>query len=356
MVDEKLEADVLARRDAGETAEAAYQVYADWLTSQGDPHGELVALAVAGGAGYEKAFDKLKVQLLGELPDKEDIAKLEWKFGFIDKARLRAEDGHENLADVYRAFMAVPAARLCRNLTLGAAVYADENHYGEVVEAMAELGVPPGLRRLFIGDFNYEESELSWSILGDIGGLWAKWPALTSLKIRMGSQTLGEIVAPELINFEIETGGLPKAECKSICEARWPKLTSLSVYFGQDNYGGDCTVDDVMPILDGKGLGGVTSLGLCNHEFADSLAEVIHKARILPQLKTLDLSKGTMSDDGARALLANRAAFAHLDELDLSENYVSADLAAQLATLCKSVQHDMRDDEDPEYRYTVVGE
>ena len=75
------------------------------------------------------------------------------------------------------------------------------------------------------------------------------------------------------------------------------------------------------------------------------------------QLAELDLSMGTLSDDGARALLAHRDALAHLKQIDVSNTYVTEALVAELRQLGPAiVANDLREDEDPDYRYVAVSE
>jgi uncharacterized protein (TIGR02996 family) len=342
----------------------AYLVYGDWLQSVGDVRGELIALQHAGKKDEAtKLIAKHKELVTATVDDEEialddsDIAELEWHLGFISKARLSAKYDGPDLDAVYRAFMALGSARFCRQLTLGPATLGDENHYENVVEALGELGLPPLVHDLFIGDFTYEDSELSWSNLGDISSLWTHFAKLTRLKVRMGSMTFGKIVLPELRRFTVETGGLPKDNLTSIIGADWPKLEHLEIYLGQDNYGGDCTVEDLKPILDGKIPKGVKYLALCNNELADELAGVIGDAKVLAQLETLDLSKSTLSDEGARALISHAKRFAHLKRLDLTECYLSEGMVAELQKLGKHIDaSEQRDDDDPEYRHSVVGE
>jgi uncharacterized protein (TIGR02996 family) len=356
----ELEAAILAHPDDAQ----AYLVYGDWLQSAGNVRGELVALM---HAGKDEAAQKLLAQHKGELLtatvdgeelalDDKEIAELTWHLGFIRKARLAARYDGPNLDEVYRAFMQLGSARFCRALVLGPANLGDENHYGEVLEAMDELGLPQLLDDLFIGDFTYEDSELSWSHLGDMAPLWPKLSRLMRLKLRMGSMTLGKVVLPELRHFTVETGGLAKDNLTSIIEAEWPKLEHLEIYLGQDNYGGDCTVADLAPILDGRIPRGVKYLGLCNSELADELAGVIGDAKVLAQLTTLDLSKSTLSDEGGRVILSHAKRFAHLARLDLTECYLSEGMVEELTKLGNVDASEQRDDDDPEYRHSVVGE
>jgi hypothetical protein len=106
----------------------------------------------------------------------------------------------------------------------------------------------PALRELFLGDFDSEETEMSWSELGDIGMIYPSLPNLKSLRLRSGSMELGKIVLPELAAFTVETGGLNRDNAKAIAYARWPGLERLSIQIGSPNYDGDASIDELQAI------------------------------------------------------------------------------------------------------------
>src|SRR5262249_6441777 len=176
------------------------------------------------------------------------------------------------------------------------------------------------------------------------------------LILQSGSLELGTIEAPELRHFEVRTGGLTFANIQSVCAAAWPKLERLILWFCDENYGAEGGVDEIRAILEGKGLAQVKHLGLMNAVFTDDLCQMIHEAKILPQLETLNLSMGTMSDEGAQALAAHAQAFKHLARLDVSDNCMSEEGVALLAGLCREVNTADQRDYGEEDRYVSVGE
>jgi uncharacterized protein (TIGR02996 family) len=364
----ELERTILADPDN----EEAYQVYADWLQSEGDPRGELAALQVALARGEDaklRASEQALIQanrqeLLGDLPDvdpDEDPAplKLTWHAGWLRSARLSATDGHV-LPDLCRSLLTCESARFLSELVIGLGVADDENNYDLATDVVSELGLPPALRVLYYADFSRDESEISWSHLGDVG-VWLRGASkLRELTLRGGSMQLGALDLPELRSFSVITGGFTAENIRDVTQARWPKLESLSLFFGDDNYGASGGLEDVRPILEGRGLPALRALGLCNSEFADELAAVIGKSPVLKQLRVLDLSQGTLSDDGARALLASAPAFAHLERLDLTENFLGDEMIAAVAKLCPDVraegQREAYEHRDELHRYVAVGE
>ena len=98
-------------------------------------------------------------------------------------------------------------------------------------------------------------------------------------------------------------------------------------------------------------------LGLRNAEFTDKLLEVLPKAKILKQLTTLDLSMGVLTDEGAKLLVQHADAYRHLEVLNVSDTYLSKAAAKTLKGVAKKVvADDLREDDDPEWRYPAVGE
>ncbi|NMO19828.1 WGR domain-containing protein [Pyxidicoccus fallax] len=369
----ELEAAILADLDNTD----AWLVYGDWLQRQDDPRGQLVALqhAVMQARGDEATklkgqvkdlIEKGRASLLGEeLAEalEEGGLQVEWHLGFIRSARvgLKDEDDPTNVTQVVKALLVHPAARFLRELTIGNAHFGDDISYSDIVEALTEaltwLGGSKTLQRLFIGDFEYpDDYEISWLHLHDVSAPLKLLPNLRSLRLRGASLEIGDIDLPELREFTVETGGLPLSAVRSIANARWPKLERLEVWFGSHNYGGEGGVEDIQPILDGKGLPHLKHLGLRNAEFTDDLCEVLPHAKVLPRLETLDLSMGAMSDQGARILAENARAFAHLKRLDVSRNTLTDEGQQRVAQMGPSVNAGNQRDYEEDYRYVAVGE
>jgi len=364
-VNPALEATILAKPDDPE----GYLVYGDWLQSHGDPRGQLVAVqaALLGKPDDKKLQQQAKDLLvehqaafLGELPElegfDEDVA-LEWRLGFLHKVSIGGDEYSELDAEgACRTLFKLASARFLRELRI-LAIDTDDGQpdYGPIIKTLAKGALPPTLRAL---TFSVESFQISWANLGDLGPLYPKLANLEELTLKMGKMELGALQLPGLRSLTIVTGGLTKANVKSVAAASWPRLETLVLYFGTDEYGCNCTAADVAPILAGKGLAQVKHLGLANAEFADDLARALPTAKILPQLQTLDLSKGLMTDEGATALIEGAGALAHLKSFDLSQNYLSAAVAARLVAALKSTSVAVGEQGDPaeEYRYVQVAE
>ncbi len=348
----------------------AYQVYADWLQANGDQRGELMAIqiALAGGANPELAA-RQQALLTGSSElfygDLHELVgqgvQVTWRFGFFDTVRISLGYDDADDADIdalVAAAVSHPSARFLRRLTIGMFDYEGENHYDRVIKALAKAGPKPTLRALFVGDFEYpDETEISWANVGDIGKLWALYPNLEELTLQGAEIGLGKIVAPKLRSLTLRTGGLPAAALKSVAAGSLPSLERLEVWTGDENYGGDSTFGDVLPILAGANLPNLTHLGVVDCAYVGEVVAALPGAKVMGRIKSLDLSKGTLVDDEAAPFFSHAEAFASLDSLDVSENLLSSEVAARLAKVCAKVNADgQRDNADPEYRYVAVGE
>jgi uncharacterized protein (TIGR02996 family) len=351
-----------------------FLAYADWLKGEGDPRAELIELQHSGlNASADKAATVRKQvakfvqthakELLGESLEEavsDETLKLEWHLGYIREARLAQVDydSGADIPELLGELLAHPSARFLKSLTLGMAQFDGENEYHGVLEQLAKADPAPPLRHLFIGDFEYpDETEISWTKVGDLQPLYKVYPELRELRVRGGEVELGKIALPQLRAFTVETGGLPLKAVKSIVKARWPKLEALEVWFGQDNYGAEGGVQDLKPLLDAEGVPALRKLGLRNAEFTDALCDVLGQAKVVAQLTELDLSMGVMTDKGAEALIRDAKAFKHLKTLDVSENYLTPAGQKQLTQAIPSVMKgNQREPYDEDDRYTAVGE
>jgi hypothetical protein len=337
-------------------------VYADWLEEHGDARFELIRrfgterFTPFLEANAEALFGPLAKSLLLDPTTRLRAgrrAQLEphWQGGVLRGVSVRTE----RVLDDTLTLLRLPIARTVRRLAFG--VPLDSLLDEAPAKELATL--TPRIDELFFGDFVYpDECEMSWARLEDLSRVWKTFPALQRFKARGLVESLGEIDAPVLTHFARETSGLTKAELRSITTARWPKLTHLEVWFGDTNYGAECDVRDVEPLLQ-RSMPALVSLGLCNFEFCDLLLERLLASPLLRQLKRLDLSKGALGAEGVSLLVKNRAAFEHLEVLDLSECQLSPTEVAQLEGLCAVVNlDDQREpwDDDGSARYVAVGE
>ncbi|OBZ08554.1 hypothetical protein A7975_26055 [Bacillus sp. FJAT-26390] len=215
----------------------------------------------------------------------------------------------------------------------------------------------PNLTKLFIGDMGFEECEVSWINQTNLSPLLAAFPNLQSLSIK-GSQELSlqPLVHDKLQELVIICGGLPKSVLEEIASARLPELKRLELYLGVEDYGFDGGIEDVLPLMKGELFPKLTYLGLKDSGIQDEIAVAIADAPILDQLDTLDLSYGTLSDEGGEALLASER-IKKLKHLNLSYHYMTGELLERWKQSGLSVDvTDQQEADEDDWRYPFLTE
>ncbi|MFV0476631.1 MAG: hypothetical protein ACK5ME_02210 [Parahaliea sp.] len=188
----------------------------------------------------------------------------------------------------------------------------------------------PALKAFFAGDIISEENEISWIGQGDYSAVWSAFPRLEAFTVRGGnSLALGAISHQALRKIVIQTGGLDRKNLQEALAAIAP-IEHFEVLLGDDNYGANTSPDDFGELLNDKLFPRLHTLGLCNSQYSDDLAEAIVKSPLLDRIKVLDLSLGTLTDRGAKALI-DSGRLGHLERLDITHHYVSSDVVAELA-------------------------
>ncbi|MEO8700981.1 MAG: TIGR02996 domain-containing protein [Kofleriaceae bacterium] len=337
-----LEAAIIADPDARE----AHAVYADHLLEHGDPAGEFIAVQLALEAApddgpllaRERALIAERTEALRRLfyVAMRAIRDPVWRRGLLHSIAVHGDAYSHETADACAELLADPEARFLRDLVVRSVTVMHGTPTpddGNLVAALAKA-IPASLRRLFFDPLDFQ---LSWTRLTSLEPLYPRLAQLEELSIVAGDLVLGRVELPALRSLALVTGGLGAHVLRSIAEATWPRLERLEVHLGTDRYGGDCTLADVAPILEGAMLPHVTTLALCNCEFGDELAEAVAASKILPQLRVLELSGSTTSDAGARAILDRGASFAHLAKLDLSDCYLTSATLTELAAFGANV-------------------
>jgi Leucine Rich Repeat (LRR) protein len=209
----------------------------------------------------------------------------------------------------------------------------------EVIKAL--LGVRdrlPALRSVFLGDITDKECKLSRISQTDITPLLAGFPALEEFGVRAGEGTSkGETLKlsfpalrhEALRRLVVESSGLPGDVVRGVGASELPALEHLELWLGEKEYGADCEVADLEPVLSGARLPRLRHLALRNSEIQDEIAAAVASAQVVDRLEVLDLSLGTLGDDGAAALLGGRP-LTHLRKLDLHYNFLSEPLRERI--------------------------
>jgi uncharacterized protein (TIGR02996 family) len=366
-----------ARIQANPNDRDAYAVYGDWLSERGDPRGELIAVQL----GLDKNPDDARLRerekalldanrgvWLADVPfpelrrkGEETHVEVKWRWGFLDKVRIGPTESHAtaelDFPDTIGKVMQLPSIGMLRELVIGSKSHDDyPTSWNDCIEKLVETGVPRALRRLELNRGGYWD--ISSTELGNLAALYPHLDKLEELRIEMGTMSFGDVMElPALKKLDIHTGGLTSSELKAINAARWPALETLWICIGEtgNDYGCDVGMPDLEPILAAENLPKVKHLALANSSLADEIAAALPASRILPRLETLDLSKGMLSEEGAKAILAHWDAFAHLQSLDLSHAYIGSATAEALRAKGIVTLEDLQDP-DEEYRYCEISE
>ncbi|MFF0448856.1 STM4015 family protein [Streptomyces sp. NPDC004609] len=292
-----------------------------------------------------------------ELPAPASVA---WRIA------VESYDSDEQWEEAFARFLAAVDTSGVRALIVGAWSDAYDNGPEPVVSAItAARDRLPALRALFIGDITCDECEISWINQGLVSPLLDAFPELEEFGVRGGQGLVFEPVRHgKLRSLLVQTGGLGAAVVRGIAASDLPALEHLDIWLGSSGYGADAEVSDLEPILTGTRLPGLTYLGLCNSDIQDRIAEAVSGAPVVARLETLDLSMGTLSDEGAEALL-NGQPLTHLRKLDLHHHFMGEPMVERLTAAFKGTDVELDLDEqlgerDPDdewdHRYTAVAE
>lgn len=269
-------------------------------------------------------------------------------------------DGGTSWQGLFSQFIAIPAAAKTTALVIG---LWDEDFggtdSGSAVKALvANRAKLPAIDALFLGDIIVEECEISWIKQSRLTPIFDAYPNLREVVIRGGEElSLENLRHDKLQSLTVQTGGLPKAVVEQILTAPLPSLTHLELWLGDPNYGADTEPKDFIALMQGKLFPNLKYLGLKNSVITDPLALAFAEAPLISRLDTLDLSMGTLGDDGARAL-ANSRCIANLKHLNISHHYCTDEVVQLLMSKIPSL--DASEQEDPgapeDDRYVSVSE
>ncbi|MFJ8196389.1 STM4015 family protein [Streptomyces sp. NPDC096152] len=299
-------------------------------------------------------------------PEEKGVAGLPAADAVAWRISADTYDSEETWPEAFARFTAAVDLTRVYALIVGPWEGAYETGPKPVIDAL--LGVQArltSLRALFLGDMVSEECEISWINQGDVGPLLSGFPELEDFGVRGGSGLVFPAVTHRrLLSLTVQTGGLPAAAVRGIAACDLPALTRLDLWLGTSEYGGDCELSDVAPILEGSRLPKLRYLGLRNSDIQDEIAAAMAAAPVVARLRTLDLSMGVLTDEGATALLDGQP-LTHLTTLDLHHNYLSDALRERFrkslgdagVTLDLERGYAEEDEDDGRvWRYVAVGE
>jgi hypothetical protein len=271
--------------------------------------------------------------------------------------RLEQEtyDAEESQRELLDGFLAQVDPQSLEALVIGPWNDASSEGPFDFLEGLIEHRLP-ALKALFVGDMTYEDCEMSWIMQTDYAPLLAAYPNLEILRIRGTNELkLPRLSLPNLRELAIESGGLPSAIVRTIGDSTLPALKKLELWLGDEGYGFDGDLSTYKDLLASIQPQRLEYLGLRNSEISDQLAGYLAQQSWLGSLHTLDLSMGTLGDDGAKALLASQY-LQGLKVLDVRHHYISERVVEQLKALPLTLEIDAAEDEDDGDRYVQVSE
>ena len=275
--------------------------------------------------------------------------------------RLRCEYGESRtLRDVLATMLEAPGVEKTRALVFG--LWAENGESYEVSPApaiellLSQKNKLPGLAALFSGDIISEENEISWIEQGDYSAIWNAFPQLEQFWVRGGNKlALGAIRHRMLDTLAIQSGGLPGSVVREALAAEAP-IRHFELWLGTEDYGADTSVADFADLFAGKLFPGLQTLALRNSQYSDDIAKALAVSPLLDRIRILDLSMGTLTDAGARAL-AQSGRLGTLEKLDISHHYVSPAVVELLRAATPNLIADdpqQPDDWDGEPHYYVA--
>lgn len=363
----------------------AYLVLADSLQGQGDPRGELIVLQHA--KKKTSSFLAKHPELTPVLSLKPSTFELEWQYGYIKRAYIGWPQSSYDMLEAVRAageldnpenddietrdwgaickkslleFLQHPSAKFLQTLRLGC-VPGEERMDTSSLSAAIDKAQPECLTTLQIND------TADW----DISSTDAAIPSnnalvgLEELVIRAGHIRIGKLDLPDLRTLRLESGSLTAKNLKEVAKASWPRLERLEIWCGDPNYGASGSVKDLAPLFAATNAPKLKHFGLMNCPFADEGVKALAASKLLPQLATLNLTMGNLSDRGLDVMIQHEDAFKHLELLDLDDNALTPASKPRVKGLAKKVnfgsEHDVdravpRGDNNRYSRFVSVGE
>ncbi|MBV0933655.1 STM4015 family protein [Marinobacterium weihaiense] len=271
------------------------------------------------------------------------------------------DDDDPEFADYFKAFLQQPGVEQVDALLIG--------NWGEAFEESIQAALDTliaakdrlsNVKHLALADMDSEECEVSWIQQDNIGPLYAAYPQLHTLSIKGSANLrLSDITLPELRSLTLINGGLNAEVLAEVANAQCPKLQHLELWLGDDNYGCDIEREHLQALLQAlPRFPELSYLGLRNYYKANQLAKLLPEVSLPERITTLDLSKGTLSDEGAEALLSMSDRLGKLDTLDLHHHYLSDAMMTRLQQLACRVE--LSEQEEPDAydgdRYVFLAE
>jgi uncharacterized protein (TIGR02996 family) len=264
-----------------------YAVLADWLESQGDPRGRLIAMQLAGQSVAQEITANRKY-FLGPLAQYQRLCAFHWEHGFIQRASINADE-ETRVELVLEELLKHPSGRFLIDVRLD----ADEQDLQPAVDLLVRAARPT-IRSLTL---------VASRVGVDIQPLLATAPLLRELSLcRVHCPVLA---LPALTSLRIVRGRLPS----SIGDAKLRRLDLVDVE--SDELALLSAIDTSQ--IERLEIGGSQDIGHVCRELPD-----------MPRLDWLVFSYNRMTDDDALALEQRRGGRPRLTMMNAYGNNLTA--------------------------------
>lgn len=378
--------------------EDAWEAYGEFLRSLGDIRGELIALELSGGSERTKEiYEKHQKLWLGErlfnamYPEPETPAKeleekgflskitnvfskaaktvlpkrapkfpikLKWQFGFIKEIHVKQGWEKNSISSTEALELALnsPAIEFVQEFSIDFLPDFDDNMAG-ILNSFSDKKLQ-AMNKVHLGNFKYpEENEISWVSVGNVNKVFELFPNLRNLHLTGSAIELGVISHPKLKRLKLETGALSADAINSVMKAELPEMEDLEIWFGDEYYGAEGDNSLLTPLYTERLFPKLKKLRLKNSEFPNDIVKSLLNSELLTKIQLLDLSLGTMTDEGAQVLIEHKENFQHLDHINLRENFISDEICLNLKDIYEDrvniEDQDLMEDDD---LYVSVGE
>lgn len=205
----------------------------------------------------------------------------------------------------------------------------------------------PNLKALFLADETDDREEARWEYkrykieMDEVSYLLEAYPKLEVLHLQgRDGLKFSYIKHSNLKSLIIETRRLEYQTLKQIASLDLSHLEYLDLWFGEDYniqrkieiYYETFNINILEPFLFTDHFSNLKYLGLCSCEWADDLVDFFRDSPVIENLRILNLTRGTLTDEGAEILL-NCSAINKLHTLDVSMNLLSSEMIHKLSQL-----------------------
>jgi uncharacterized protein (TIGR02996 family) len=247
----------------------AKRIYADWLTENGDPRGELIALELSAAStsnpaararcrqeieSWHTRHDPLVLGVVHEFRRVIDLRR----DGFLREARISYNPysaAGPPVEDLLDALLALPAACILSRLGLGGIGRDDpaDGRYAAALAVLARHRCP--IESLHLGDAFRDRGLPMTGLLVDLVSVYPALASLRELMIAMGEVRFGTPQLPEWRRLELRQGWT-EAMLEEIAAATLPLLHTLAI----DISGHD--LSSMRSLFEARGLSALRELGV----------------------------------------------------------------------------------------------